>query len=170
MPELPTAGGGTFVRSIGLSPNGLILAGAVRAPSGGTNVRIFAAGVNGWQKGLEGYDVIAYSPDGKLLATGGCGKDRSSVKVWNTANWELVHELTGHSGAVRGAVFHPRDAVLVTGGEDGTIRLWNLITGRELSKLEGHSGAVVSLAWAANGSVLASGSADKTARVWRPAG
>jgi WD40 repeat protein len=168
--ELPTAGGGTFVRCVRLSPDGQTVAGAVRAPSGGTNVRLFAVGVNGPQKNLDGYDVIAYSSDGKLLATGGCGRDRSSVKVWDTATGNLLHELTGHAGAVRSAVFHPRGPWVFTGGDDGSIRLWDATQGRELGKLEGHSGPVISLALAADGSLLVSGGMDKTARFWSPTG
>src|SRR3954452_508528 len=66
---------------------------------------------------------IAFSPDGKLLATASFD---NTVKLWDFAAGKEVRTLTGHTGAVYCVVFSPDGQTLASSSLDQSIRLWNV--------------------------------------------
>ncbi|RDW64443.1 uncharacterized protein DSM5745_09854 [Aspergillus mulundensis] len=78
----------THIYGLGFSPAGSLLAVAA------LNSSIYILNTQDWsyQHALENDEhllAVAFSPDGKLLA----GGYRSNVKIWDTADWVLVHTL-----------------------------------------------------------------------------
>jgi WD40 repeat protein len=73
---------------------------------------------------------LAISPDGKLLACHGRGKN---VALWDMQTGQLQRELVGHLHPVCAAAFSPDGKTLMSGGEDRTVRLWHVRTGRLLA-------------------------------------
>ena len=108
----------------------------------------------------------AYSPDGKILATG--SQDRT-VKLWDSATGRERVTLRGHSNDVDAVAFSPDGRTIASAGEDSTIRLWDIGTGRALTVCRGHAGVVYALAFAPDGKTLASGGEDRLVRLWDPA-
>ena len=110
---------------------------------------------------------VAFSPDGKWLATGGS----DWVIVRNAATGQPSRSLKGqvHFGAILGLAFSHDGKRLASTTPDGVIRVWEPATGRLSLTLKGHTSQVLSVAFSPDGKWLATGSADKTVKVWEAA-
>jgi WD40 repeat protein len=108
---------------------------------------------------------LAFSPDGKLLATAGFD---NVIKLWEWPSGKEVRTLSGHTGPVYCVAFHPNGTILASGSLDKTIRLWNVSDGKTIREIKGHTDIVDTIAFNKDGKLLASGSSDKTIRVWNP--
>jgi WD40 repeat protein/serine/threonine protein kinase len=106
---------------------------------------------------------VAYSPDGKQLATGSAGR---WVKLWDAENGTLLHAFPQLAGAVGAVAFSPDGSRLAAGCGDRTARLWDLATHKEVGCFRGHALGVESLAFTPDGRRLASGGLDRTVKVW----
>lgn len=111
--------------------------------------------------------VVALSPDGTLLASGGADP---VIYIWDLSIGRLVALLTGLTGSVNALSFCPDGKSLATGGSDGILRIWNVAEQRCAAVLSGHAGAVTTLACNADddsyGAVLMTGGVDGTIRAW----
>ncbi|HTI27688.1 MAG TPA: caspase family protein, partial [Kutzneria sp.] len=67
--------------------------------------------------------AVAYSPDGKLLAAGGSEAGNQSVRLWNTANWQLTKIPVGYD-SVTDLAFSLDGATLAVASSDG-VRLFD---------------------------------------------
>ena len=116
--------------------------------------------------------TLAFSPDGRLLATGDNGDQRSDgqVRLWDTATGDQHAELHGHTGPVNTLAFSSDGGLLATGddgrGSDGKLRLWDPATGRRHAELDGHTGPVNTLAFSPDGLLLATGDGNGFLRIW----
>ncbi|GII64911.1 hypothetical protein Skr01_49960 [Sphaerisporangium krabiense] len=97
--------------------------------------------------------VLAFAPDGRLMAT---GDDIGRVALWSTRGPALRPPvLHGPREPIGAMSFSPDARVLATGGARGTVQLWDVATGRRLGPAADLRGsAVLSLAFSADGSVL----------------
>ncbi|WP_158278906.1 TIR domain-containing protein [Leucothrix arctica] len=114
----------------------------------------------------EAVDALAYSPDGKTLASPG---EDDSINLWDAQNGEHIKVLKGHSSIVTALIYSPNGKTLASGSWDETVRLWDAKTGEVIKVLKGHSDWVMTLAYSPDGKVLASAGKDKTVRLWEVA-
>jgi WD40 repeat protein len=108
--------------------------------------------------------AVAFSPDGKWVATGSGDK---TARVMEAATGKEVSRLA-HQGVVNAVAFSPDGKWVATGSEDGTARVMEAATGKEVSRLA-HHGDVSAVAFSPDGRWVATGSWDKTARVMEAA-
>jgi WD40 repeat protein len=104
-----------------------------------------------------GVEALAFSPDGKLLASGD-----GALRLWDTAEGKEVRRIDG-AGIV---AFSPDGKRLASGVLGGTaLYLWDTATGKELRRVEGRQGNLSSLAFSPDGKLLALGGYTKAIRL-----
>jgi parallel beta-helix repeat protein len=175
-----------WVLSVAFSPDGRLLASGScgqRNSIGGCiqgEIKLWDVASGSLVRTLTGHTgvvlSVAFSPDGRLLASGSCGQRNSiggciqgEIKLWDVASGSLVRTLTGHTGVVRSVAFSPDGRLLASGSYDDTIKLWEVASGREVRTLTGHTADVESVAFSPDGRLLASGSDDETIKLWEVA-
>jgi WD40 repeat protein len=174
------------VASLGFSPDGTVLAAAVR--DGTIRFYNLATGhecmpslrpafsepPGGDVKARESRPTeigsLAFSPDGSILAVAAASGDLTLATIdhWDLAKGQKVHRIPTHQQSVGSLFFAPDGKTLASTGEEPFVRLWDVATAREVFPQSGHRSAVSTLVVPpADGSVF-TGSPDGTIRHWDP--
>jgi WD40 repeat protein/serine/threonine protein kinase len=116
-------------------------------------------------------NCVAFSPDGKRLATS--GSQDTTVKIWDAQTGEEQRTFRGHNHKVQCVAFSPDGKRLAWGSTDSTVKVWDIPERRAeavnplIHTLRGHTGWVLSVAFSPDGQQIASASSDGTVRVWK---
>lgn len=112
--------------------------------------------------------ALDFSPDGKLLASGGGEPSRSGeIKIWNVADGNLALALKEpHSDTVFGLDFSPDGQQLASCGADRFVKVFQATDGKFVRSFEGHTHHVLGVSWRADGRLMASSGADAAIKVW----
>jgi WD40 repeat protein len=120
--SLEFAGHQAGVWAVAVAPDGKLVA------SGGEGVRLWETATGKPVRRLAGSAVtVAFSPDGKTLATGG----GTNLRLWDVATgrertpWQL-----GSPRLLRSVVFSPDGKALAVGDEQATVTLLDAATGK----------------------------------------
>jgi WD40 repeat protein len=118
---------------------------------------------------------VAFSPDGKILASGGCAKpidkgacSQGEIRLWDVATRQPIGSpLTGHKAAVWSLAFSPDGKTLASASQDSTVILWDVAAHQPITPpLKGHADMAVSVAFSPDGRTVASGSKDTNIILW----
>jgi WD40 repeat protein/serine/threonine protein kinase len=109
-----------------------------------------------------GVSSVAFSPDGKLLASAGWDQ---TVKVWDPMTGQKLLTLE-HPKEIGGIDFSPDGMRLASAGSDGMLRVWDVRSGQETLTIPGHTEEVSDVVFSPDGKRLATASFDETVKVW----
>jgi hypothetical protein len=122
-----------------------------------------AAGV---KKPLGAVGSVAWSPDGRTLATGSGNADSAGLlTLWDVPAGKARLALELPRG-VRAVAFSPEGRRVAAVGWDNVARLFDAHTGKLQATLRGYTAAVNGLAFSPDGKLLASCGLDKSIRLW----
>jgi WD40 repeat protein len=172
-----TAGADAGVDVMAFSPNGQTLVVGSQnfnIDNGGNMVRLWNVATHrqiGHAFTVGGdilLDAAAFSPNGRVLAT---GYDDGTVRLWNTATQRQIGRpitIAAVADYPDAVAFSPDGQTLATGYSDGTVRLWNVATHRQVGQAltAGTNTTVDAVAFSPDGRTLASGSRGGTVWLW----
>ena len=101
---------------------------------------------------------MAVDASGAIVATASTAHE---IRLWDVSGGFCTHSFAGHTGIVLAVLFHSRELLLASAGDDGDVLLWNLVTKKKRAALRGHVSAVTALAWTRDEWHLLSGGRDK---------
>lgn len=110
--------------------------------------------------------AVAFSRDGKKIATGGWG---NSVVLWDAESGKEERKLDGNEYGVWSLAFTPCCEFLASAGQDGTVRIWNTTTGKEERKVQAHRPVAHVVRFTHQDKTpvfMLSGGRDGTVRLW----
>ena len=112
--------------------------------------------------------ALAFSPDGKLLATGGGDPSRSGELIlWNVEAKTVARQFVdAHSDTVFSIDFSRDGKYLVSGAADKFVKQFEVETGKHVRSFEGHTHHVLGVSWKGDGSRIASAGADNAIKIW----
>jgi WD40 repeat protein len=120
---------------------------------------------------VDGADEVAFSPDGKTLATldltGGDG-----LNLWSLATHHKIARFPASDG--RGLAFSDNGAALATGDESGTANLWGIATHQQVATFTGTTAAfpapeMTAVAFSPDGQTIAVGDIKGHVYLWKVA-
>ena len=107
---------------------------------------------------------LAWSPDGRYIASG----DRNrQIHVWEPTNTANPLVFRGHTKIVNAVTWSPDSTCIASASDDTTVRIWQIDTHNERYMYKGHADKVNAVAWSPDGKRIASGGSDTMIHVWQ---
>jgi WD40 repeat protein len=163
------------ISSLTFSPDGKMVAMGMK---NGGGVEIWSGGKSpaNWRRmqtfpvkneTFETIVALAFSPDGKVLASEGEHGTIWLRKVGASAGKEELAAVKreGEPGTY-GLAFSPNGRLLASGCSNGDVLLWDAVTCRQLPSFRGSSSPIRVLTFSLDGEVLAAGCEDGAILIW----
>ena len=105
---------------------------------------------------------LDYSPDGKLIASGGADKQ---LRISEIASGKLLKTFEGHTHHVMGVSWRADGRVVVSSGADNAVKVWDWIKGDRRKNIDGWDKEVTSVRYLGATTRIVTTSGDKQVRV-----
>ena len=171
--------GAQHMFGIAYSPDGAAMAAGSEGPS--PNAILVEADDGAVKRSLPGHGnatyAAAFSPDGKVLATGGVeagqvhstGVGSDIVKLWDVSTGQLLRTLPATCGFYAINVEFSHDgSLLVTAGYHGPIEVWRVADGTRVLAIP-YETTVYTARFSPDDSLLATAGMDGVVTIWRVA-
>jgi WD40 repeat protein len=115
-------------------------------------------------QGQGNVQSVAFTPDGRTLATSG----RGGIDLWEVAAQRHLATLAvGGAAVVTAVAFAPNGRTLAAGTRDGSISIWDVMGRQPIgAPQQGHSQLVTAVAFSPDGRTMASSSLDGSILLW----
>ena len=107
-------------------------------------------------------NTLTFSPDGKLLATGGTGGE---IALWSVEKGQAIRELADTGEDATALAFDPDGDVLATGSAYGEVQVRRTSDGELLKTYEGHENSVTDVAFSPDERIISAG-VDRRILIW----
>jgi WD40 repeat protein len=107
--------------------------------------------------------VVAYSPDGESVASGG---HDGTIRIWRVESAKEEGSLAGHRDWVLCLAYTPDSKYIISGSVDKSLRVWDVKKGEARFIMKDNKGWINAVAVAPDGTAIASGCGDGTVTVW----
>jgi WD40 repeat protein len=114
-------------------------------------------------RGFSGVRSIAWSTDGKTLATGDFS---GAVRLRDADTGAERATVKGHKIGINAVAYSFDGKMLVSAGLDRVVKLWNAADLQERKEFVGHGDMVFSAAFFRHGQAFVTTSRDNTAKIW----
>ncbi|MCU1267896.1 MAG: hypothetical protein JWM21_4214 [Acidobacteria bacterium] len=108
----------------------------------------------------SGVMTVAFSPDGKILASGSMD---NTINLWEVESGKELRMLRGHSTEIRELSFSEDGKFLASRSLADTVKIWNTASGKELTTFEERG--VWSITLSPDGKTVALGNTDGTIKL-----
>ncbi|MDE0638627.1 MAG: hypothetical protein OXI43_22535 [Candidatus Poribacteria bacterium] len=112
--------------------------------------------------GMELVNSVAYSPDGKILAS---GSNDWTIRIWDVENRKHIKTLGRHTGKVNSVAFSQDGETIVSGGDDG-IRVWNVENWSDKILYKSENVGIINVMYSPDGKTLTSLSKNGEIESW----
>jgi len=155
------------VLALDFSGDGQLLATGGGVPSRNGEVKIWRVGDGSLVREIKPSHSdtvfgLAFSPDGKALATASADK---FVKVFEVGSGKLLKQLAGHTHYALSVGWRADGRALVSSGADKTIKLWSYPTGEQTKSIEDFKKEVTSARYVGLSNQILSASGEARMRL-----
>ena len=111
----------------------------------------------------ESIESLAFSPDGKTLASGSLD---NTIILWDVAKGKRKKTLKKHANEIRKVMFSPDGKTLLSYDRSTILKLWEVETGKLIYSLRDHADIATSISLSPDGLTLVSGSQNGYILMW----
>lgn len=105
---------------------------------------------------------LAYSPDGRYVAT---GEHDGKIGIWDATNFQALRKLQGSTRFIDNLAWSPDSKRIAIGDAHGNLKVWDAESGTSIYSHPVHANNLETLAWSPDGKWIATGGWDNLTRI-----